>query len=435
MVNPLRPLPAPAMALLAAAVSGAGAASRWAGDTRHARPDTFEYTRIAFHYAGYTGRSWVAPTAALLRSMGWRWEPVWLRPQADARYTAIFTSRPGYPLAASLAIRLFGPHLGLPIATLAAATLAGAICYPLVRELGGSRLAGLAASVLLFALPSGRWITRLLPEGAMLAGMIAVLLGVARYWNGKRYGLPLMAAGLAWTLICKPANGMALAGAVMIGSLAAMARAPRRKAMVTFAYGGVALCGWLLASSVLGLPSLTDGMQDLATRHFRRPDKPHVISWFMHYSSLIWPHKILPILASDTWLLVLVPAVAALFWRARKFAPLLVAAGLTGMAVVALHPVSTEVTRLVIPVWVTASIGAALLVGRGEDRSPPLPESPGGHKSLRLRDPWPWRPHRPSVTPEKGHSVMRGKEVAETKDHVAEGHGVVPPGPARSAGE
>jgi hypothetical protein len=163
----------------------------------------------------------------------------------------------------------------------------------------------------------------------------------------------------------------------MIGSLAAMARAPRRKAVVTFAYGGAALCGWLLAGSILGLPSLTEGMQDLATRHFRKPDKPHVISWFVHYSSLVWPHKILPILASDPWLLVLIPAVAALFWRARRFAPLLAAAGLTGLAVVALHPVSTEVTRLLIPLWVTASAGAALLVGLEEHRRPAVPE-PGG---------------------------------------------------------
>lgn len=367
---------------------------RWNEPARQAMPDTYWYTRQAVidsgastaHAEEVASRVECAARNRYARELGRRqachhYPTIW----PDPRYVRIFTTRPGFSLLAAPLVRLAGPWRGMEGATALASVLAALLGYAAVRGLGGSRFAGLAAAVLLFVLPSGYWITRMLPEGAMLAGCLAAGAGVTLLWprtagataagagRGRMAaGIALAAAGLLWTYVIKSANGFLLSAVLLTGGavLAVWAwlrapEAPWRPAAGVMAVLGLAgTVGWTVVSKAAHLPSFTDTIQDMASSHFKGRLTPDPVAYLVNKDAWFVPHWI-GALVRDWWPLPVAAAgLAALVWACRARAVPWLLAGATGPLAVAAHPIGSEADRLVLPVWLPVIAGLAL----GADR-------------------------------------------------------------------
>ncbi|MFF0466558.1 hypothetical protein ACFYPX_03820 [Micromonospora zamorensis] len=298
------------------------------------------------------------------------------------RYIAIFDSRPGYPLLAAPFVKALGPWRGMMVTTMLLAVAAGLLMYLAVWMALGGRLAGLIATVLLFLLPTGFWMTRMLAEGAVLVGCLGTLIGVMVLMRGRTAaGLLIAVPALGWTLSAKSANGVALALVLLVAGLIALVTrgANRRGALVTAALGLATLSVWFTVSHLLALPSLNETIQDFATRHFKRPDIPDPYGWLLQQNLDFWPGQIRAALIAPLTLLTTVTAAAILMLRARHVALLWIGVGLSGLALLIAHPIGGEAERLLLPVWlpIAASFGyaTALALGRVTRPRDAAPES------------------------------------------------------------
>ncbi|MFY1693659.1 hypothetical protein [Plantactinospora sp. WMMB782] len=282
------------------------------------------------------------------------------------RYIAIFDSRPGYPLFAAPFVKVLGVWQGMVVATLIIAVGVGLLTYLAVWLAFGMRLVGLIATALVYALPTGFWITRMLADGAMLAGCLAVLIGAMLLWRNRYSGLPIALAGFAWTFATKSANGVAMALVLVTASvLALLTRFPnRRGALFAGGLGLATLVGWSAVSSALELPSLTEAIQDYATTHFTRPDTPEPYTWLWERNLQWWPGRF------EQWFVEPLPQIAVIAatlifaTRTRHLAFLWLGTGLSGLALMVAKPVDSEYERLMLPVWflVAAAVGYAVVV-------------------------------------------------------------------------
>lgn len=277
------------------------------------------------------------------------------------RYIAIFGSRPGYPLFAAPFVKILGLWKGMAAATLILAVTAGLLMYLAVWLAFGNRLAGVVAAALIYLLPTGFWMTRMLADGAMLVGCLVVLIGAMLAWRGRLSGIPIAVAGLAWTFLSKSANGVAMALVLLVASIAAVPirSSNRRGALLTGGLGLAALVGWFALSPALRLPSLNETIQDFATRHFTRPDIPDPYTWLWEQNLAWWPETVERMIVSPLPLISVILATVLLVARTRHVALLWLGTGLTGLVVLAAHPVDAEYERLTIPVWplVAAAVG------------------------------------------------------------------------------
>ena len=136
--------------------------------------------------------------------------------EIPARYVEIFTTRPGYPLLASLFIPRYGTWNGMVMATVLLAMLAALLSYLAVRVATGSRFAGLVASALLLLFPCGFWMTRMLAEGAAAVGYLGVLLGATLIWRARPFsGVTIATLALGWLFTARSANGLAVTLALL----------------------------------------------------------------------------------------------------------------------------------------------------------------------------------------------------------------------------
>ncbi|MEE6311761.1 hypothetical protein V1634_33535 [Plantactinospora veratri] len=281
------------------------------------------------------------------------------------RYTAIFDSRPGYPLFATPFVKIFGVWQGMAIATLIIAVGVGLLSYLAVWLAFGIRLVGVAAAALVYLLPTGYWITRMLADGAMLAGCLAVLIGAMLLWRNRFSGLPIALAGFGWTFVTKSANGVAMALVLLAASgCALLTRFPnRRGALFTGGLGLATLLGWFAVSAALKLPSLTEAIQDYATNHFSVPDTPEPYTWLWEKNLEWWPGTLQHMVLSPLPLIAVVLATLIFATRTRHLSFLWLGTGLTGLAMLAAKPVDTEYERLMVPVWfpVAAALGYAIV--------------------------------------------------------------------------
>ncbi|MFC4020453.1 hypothetical protein ACFOW4_21280 [Micromonospora sp. GCM10011542] len=300
------------------------------------------------------------------------------------RYIAIFDSRPGYPLLAAPFVKALGAWRGMVAATMLLAVTTGLLMYLAAWMALRRRLVGILATVLLFLLPTGFWITRMLAEGAMLAGCLGTLIGAMVITRGRTLtGLLIAVPALAWTLAAKSANGVALALVLLVAGLVALLTrgANRRGALVTAALGLVTLSAWFTVSHLLALPSLNETIQDFATRHFRRPDIPDPYSWLFQQNVDFWPGQIRATLIAPLTTVATVTAAAVLIIRARDVALLWIGIGLSGLALLVAHPIDDEAERLLLPVWlpIAASFGYATALALGRMSRPrdakPEPEA------------------------------------------------------------
>jgi len=364
-----------AWVLLVAVLSGLLVTARFDGPERLAPGDTYWYLLRAQTLAG-TDPATAARTASALmcRDINRATRAAGARPtcrnydtsRISPRYAAIFDSRPGYPMVAAPFVAAFGPWRGMVAATLALGVLTSLLAYAAVRMASGVPLAGAVAAVSLLLLPSGLWITRLLAEGMVAAGCLGVIIGVTAVWRrGRRWGWPVIAGALAWTFAAKPSNGAALAGALVATGLILAVRAARparRRAVALAGLGTAFLAAWFALAAALGLPGLTETIQDYATRHFRRPDIDDPLRFLVNRNRDLWGDRLDDLAVSPGPLVLTVSAVAVLVFTLRAVGLLWGAVGATGLVVVAVHPMAAQYDRLVGPVWlpVAAAVGLAV---------------------------------------------------------------------------
>ena len=296
------------------------------------------------------------------------------------RYVAIFDSRPGYPLFAAPFVAVLGPWTGMMAATLILALMAALMAYLAVWLASGLRLAGVLAAALIFVLPTGFAMTRMLTESGVFAGYLAVLVGATLLLvRGRRTGLLLILAALAWLFALRSASGMAMALTLLgAGVLALLSRRHRGAGAAVGGVGLLAVVVWQVLATVLHLPGLNETIQDFATKHFKRgPDVADPIGWLIDRNLDFWPEILGRELAVPTTLAALLFAVVVLVRRMPDVAAPWILTGLTGVMMVVAHPLGSEYNRLMSPIWlpVACALGyaAALAVGGG-----PVPPAAAG---------------------------------------------------------
>lgn len=372
-----------AWVLLVAVLAGLLVTARFDGPERLAPGDTYWYLLRAQTIAG-TDHATAAATASRLmcRDINRAGRAQGTRPTCrnydtsgiSPRYAAIFDSRPGYPTVAAPFVAALGPWRGMVAATLALGVLATLLAYAAVRMASGVPLVGAVAAVSLLLLPSGLWITRLLAEGMVAAGCLGVIIGVTAVWrHGHRWGWPVIAGALVWTFAAKPSNGAALAGALVATGLVVAVRAAapaRRRAAGLAGLGAAFLTAWFALAAVLGLPGLTETVQDYATRHFRRPDIDDPLGFLLDRNRALWGGRLEELAVSPGPLVLAVAAVAVLVFTLRAVGLVWAAVGATGLVVVAVHPLASQYDRLVGPVWLPVAAAVGLAVGSVLHRPP-----------------------------------------------------------------
>ena len=347
---------------------------RWSGPGSLVVGDTWWYARGALIYSGSTREDAERQASLLICEERYPNDPACVyRPITSDRYARIFTTRPLYPLLTAPLVNddVRGIAAALRAITLACCVAVGALAYGGVRRSGGGRTAGFAALVALFLLPSGFWMTRLDAEAPMMVGLLAVIWGLLAWRVGRTSGLAWAAAGLAWTFGAKSANGFAVALTLVVGAGLAVvfdARGARRRNLAVVALGALGVLGWVVASAALRLPSFTDTLQDLATRHFVLPDVADPWRYLRQRDVRLFRSETWTVIRLGwPWLLTLAgigAIIAQLRWRAIPW----LSVGATGVLAVMAHPLSSEYQRLVVPLWLPVAAGIGLLIGSGVQR-------------------------------------------------------------------
>lgn len=385
-----------AFALLTIAMAAGCWSLRWSAGVSAATPDTFWYARDAFRYAGYS-----APEAALraakitcgaMNRARPRYHPggyarcLRMRAQypkyAQPRFARIFTSRPGYALLTAPLVAAFG-GAGFILGTALLGIACGGAVVALALACGLRPAQALLAQTAFWVLPSGLWASRLLAEAPMLLGVLLALTATVLLSRGDRGTgrsplgpVAMLAAALAALCVIKPANGVALAGALLAASSIALLRGVRRNWLVVAGVAAMVLAGHFGISAALELPGIHETLQDTFTRHFRTPDVPDPWPRLLDEIRPLWTEVIVSrTLNEPIFLAAYVLGALGLFRTLRRdTAWLLSLAGLTGALVVSMHPLGSEADRLAAVSWIPVALGLATwYAGRRRVLAMPLP--------------------------------------------------------------
>jgi hypothetical protein len=286
----------------------------------------------------------------------------------DARYRAIFESRPGYPILVAPFVKIMGLGPGAVAATALLFVLLAIVVHIALRVTAATRAGAVASSVALCVLPFAWWNSRLMADGSAVLLMVMALLGGVLILRRSTWpGVFVLTSALGFLFVVKPANGVALgttflACAVCFAVLAWRHKNPNLCEWLTV--GGIAIVvtsAWLIVGSVLRLPSFEVTLQDLATTHFKRPDVADTWGYLL-YSE--W-RLALNVVRSARLFDLLIPLAACGFVLRRlraQQAALWIATSAAGLIVVAAHPLLGEYPRLVSPVWIVFVVAVGLLV-------------------------------------------------------------------------
>ena len=249
--------------------------------------------------------------------------------------------------------------------------------------------------MLLYLLPTGYWISRLLTEAgsitATLATLCAVTVVLRNDWSqrARLTAVALAAIGLVATILMRPSSGVLLAAAVGGASMLMIATELMRHRRVDRAVTSLAgvcvtvVALWQVLANMLDLPGMRETVQDMFTRHFTQPDVPDPWLRLWEANKEYWPAQIegwlnggVPLAAASVLAFLVatvyvvpraLPARDALVW---------LAVGTTGLVTVAVHPVWSEVDRLMIVTWLPLVVGLAMVARRRSTVEAPA-EPPG----------------------------------------------------------
>jgi len=282
----------------------------------------------------------------------------------DPRYDAIFDSRPGYPLVASVFARVMDMRHSLWAASLLSTILSAGLVWLILRRLAAPPLAPLLGSALFLTLPAGAWSLELLSEGAALTGTLAVVLGSVLLLQRRiPGGLTVCLTGYVFLFAVKNSQCLLLAGLETLGvvALGTLVKTQRHRGLgwlagvsagaAAVAAGGAAALGW---------PGAAESLQDTFTGHFKTPDVSDPWARLASLNATYWhgwvgdqaAHPLLVVsLAASLWVLWR--------WQLPSFF-VVVAAGATGVASAVSQPIATQADRLLAPVWLIVVLGLPL---------------------------------------------------------------------------
>jgi hypothetical protein len=395
------------LVLLAAVIGSGFWILRWSSDASRATPDTFWYARDAFRYAGYPEHhadiTAARITCGALRRAGrtddydncLRYR-AGLPGAAPIRFQRIFTSRPGYALLTVPFVRAFG-GAGFLIGSAALGVACGSALVLLALAAGLRPGQALLAEVMFYLLPTGLWVSRMLAEAPLVLCLLTSMIGTLLLLRGHARPLAatLLAAGLIGLCLVKPANGVALtAGLIAVAAVRPgvnRARPAHRSYAIVAAVSAAVLGANLAISAALHLPGLDETLQDTFTHHFHQPDVADPWPLLAERLGGLWKEHLAPgMLAHPVIPAVYLLAAIALFQRLRPDAAWsLAVAGLTGAAVISMHPVSTETARLTQVTWIPVAIGLAALLEPRFPRRVPI-RSLFAAKQRASGEPPPW---------------------------------------------
>jgi len=353
-----------AVLILLAALGALLWLGRWQVNERRAGGDAFWYARSAYQFAGRDDGEATRGAAEVMARYRGQSGDGWLAAPSsvDPRYQAIFRGRPLYPAVSAPFVTPVGPDAMVVGSLLGGAALAAGVGLGAAR-LAGSWPVGAVAAALVFVLPSGAFVAYLGPEGWMLAvwtlGLAVAVAHAARPGPWLLGMLALVTVVLAAT---KSSNAGVLALTLLLVALVAIARrSPERRALVrAAAVGGAVLTGSLAVAAVLGLPGLSESVQDLLTDHFTKPDVESPWLELALFDLRQLPRWLVGLTRAPVELaLGLVGAIALLRLGWERAAPWLIGAAAT-VLVVLLHPVTSEIPRLLAPIWVSVAVGLAV---------------------------------------------------------------------------
>lgn len=306
------------------------------------------------------------------------------------RYQAIFNSRIGYPLAIAALTPVVGVRIALWVVPVIATVLAGLLVWWTLALLGVRASIAAAGQAALYLLPIGTWGVQALTEGPVLLGVVAAMTGAVLLAVGRlRAGVVLLLAGLAITGLVKYSTALPLATALgAAGAVGVLVSRHRRGVAVLSGIGILATMAIASVSSLLGMPTVMESIQDTFTNHFTQPD---VSDGWRRLASLnlrYWAHW--PVMVPSNILLAAACVLGAwALWRWHRAAALIVlATAALGIALTAVHPEITQGDRLYSLLWLAPVIGIPVAVQRAvSSRCTPSQSvpSPGVRQPLPAR--------------------------------------------------
>jgi hypothetical protein len=283
-----------------------------------------------------------------------------------ARYVAIFTSRPGYPLLSAGFASVFGLRAGLWMAAMLCTLIGSVLIIILLRSAGVGVLTALGGQAIYLAAPTGYWGSRMLTDGPSLAATLLTLLGA--WWLTRqriRSGTILLLAGFFAGFVIRYSSESMVAAALVVGAALCLWLVPSSRTRGTKWLLGLSVGGAIasqIATAALGWPGINDSLQDTFTKHFIRPDVSNPVTKLVSLNEKFWAYY--PVLEPTALLLALglVVVGVALLRREPVFAALTIAVAATGVGTVIVHPVSSQADRLMVAVWLLIALGVPLLL-------------------------------------------------------------------------
>lgn len=339
--------------------------------------DSLMYHRIALEYVGapvaeqeaaawalftlYADPADVELVEAGIREGGSPWDA--MEEPTRERWVDLYRSRPLYTLLVAAGY----PFLDLRAPLLVSA--ATVLLFTVSMALGVGRVVGygvgLVAVLLSFANPLFvKWLIFLQPDGLAIGLWTACLALSALFIHSgtaRWFGLFVVAAiALSFTRPLGVFLPLVL-GTCTVAALVARRPEWRRLGLGT---GAAALATALFTaySYVLGLPTVTDVLQDLPTRHFLRPEVADPLIWTIEVAAAQIVNPLLPSLIGNPALLgaaVIGLVGLVVVGRSWAVAPFVAAIVIVPFAYL-IHPQLSEAPRTMAPIWVSVHLGMAM---------------------------------------------------------------------------
>lgn len=287
---------------------------------------------------------------------------------SSPRYIAIFTSRPGYPLASALPVEVFGLRAGLWLTAMFFDLVGSLLVLALLRAAKCAVLWSLAGQALFLVLPTGYWGSRMLTDSPSMAATLAALLGAWWLTRGRiRSGSAVFCAAVVAGFLVRYSSQQAITLALGVGALILLGLVPaarHRGTVVLAALAAAATAASMLCSTLLGWPGFSESLQDTFTNHFEFPDVSHPLGELMNADGTVWGQfadsvLTLPLLVLPAALIV----ITVLLWRRDPvYAVLVAVTASTGFAAVLAHPILSQAQRLIAPAWLIIALGLPVLL-------------------------------------------------------------------------
>ena len=337
----------------------------WTISPARASGDTFWYTKAAFQIAGshddeaaQSAATFTVAVAGHGSVAGW----IAAVHTVSPRYQAIFAVRPFFPASGALLIPVFGSD-AMIVSTFVGGVLVGVVLGLFVLRVTRSRWASLAAVVLVYVLPSGRYLALVYADGWMLTLWVACLAVASLYLlEGRRTYLLALGVLAGLLALTKSANAVVLAVTLVGTALASVVvRGSERRRALSLAAVGSGVAGFdVVGFALLGMPGVTETIQDMFTGHFTRPDVPSPLTRLIQYDVRSLRTWIRGLVGNPITIVVVAVAATKLATARTLWAIIWLLGAASTILVVLLHPVGSEIPRLLIPIWPTVSIGLAL---------------------------------------------------------------------------